>query len=468
MSTERDLMNQLRAVADSVAAPAELEMKVKREYERWVNGRDRQKHRPRTILLSSIASLTVLAGGTIAWGYASPQVARVLQRIPVINGVADALFAGANPGVEQAVKDGFNIPINKSITHDGVTITATNAYFGPDQLWIGLTQTFAKNLKVHPRVRLAKMELDINGRQVMPVQSEFRPVKNGSYVGDIGTFSLPKDVPNSITATVTLHKIGEVVSNAWTITMKLSRSVATAATKAISERATRSVDGTSWAIHQVELTPAEIDIAGEITTLGTVQPNFAVVPTSLTSGWMGAPIQNVTRTGESGGSTRWSFTATFDRPAKMGSSVTLEPVFDSSFWMVPVPKASAKFGPSTFTFFPGTTDQFSVTGTTVSRTAVRVDYTTVGNQYEKNNFYHLALQGMRQGSAQPVIHYPTEFRVVSAAKHEAELVFKVPTGQQALSLVYMPKHVTVDRHGERSYKTIVIHATRLKVTVPLR
>lgn len=45
-------------------------------------------------------------------GYASPRAARVLEHVPILGDVADALFAGANPGVEEAVKHGFNIPIN--------------------------------------------------------------------------------------------------------------------------------------------------------------------------------------------------------------------------------------------------------------------------------------------------------------------------------------------------------------------
>ena len=470
MFTERDLKDEIEAYAKSTMVPETMEARVRLGYEKILLQRGKS-FRVRQGLVSGGLSLAVVGGAVIS-GYASPRAARALRHIPILGGVADALFAGANPGVEHAVKHGFNIPINKSIIHGGITLTATNAYFGPNQLWIGLTQTFAKNLDVHPRIRLAKMELDVDGKEISPVQSEFRPVANGSFVGDIGTYKLPKGLPNTITATVRIHKMGNIVSNDWTITMQLSRSTSEAATKTYGVDAAASHDGTSWTITKVTQTPATAYLKGQITIPGRVAPNQWMIasPNSPSTVLFNVP-QAMKLIRSTATSSTWSFSTSVSRTSALGSFVTLEPVFTSMDINVPIPKASTSFDMKPYVFFPSTSEQLRVTGMDVSKSAIRVTYTTAGAQYLKPNFYHLALEYAKKGSDMlGGLAFPTTHRIINRQQHEAEIVFSRPADMTTSWLTYhgATHSVGPKKDGATTMKTIVTKATGLRVNVPLK
>jgi|GEM_PF-6791894 len=472
MPTERDLTDQLRTFAETLEVPAHLEQAVQNACESYTKRHVRRTVRPGRILMGTIGTLLVLGGGTIASGFASPRIAHVLKQLPVIGGVADALFASDNPSVLRAVEHGFNIPINQSMTRGGITLTVTNAYFGPGQLFIGMTESFAKYLKTHPRILLHRVQILIDGKKPLTWGDEFSPLKNGAYAGDVNLRYLPAQLPNTVTATIRIPQIGQVAGN-WTFTVRLSRRSANAATKTMVVDVSKRHGDVAWRINRVAISPATVSMYGDITVPGRVYPDFFIRSAIQADSWFGGGPGNMKLVNRTAAASTWSFTLRAGRPATLGSSVSIEPGFYAQSIPVPVPGISKTFANGEYTFLPGTNEQMTVTGIRVDKSVFRVYYTTAGDQYEKRNFYNLALSNMKGGRINLgwEMEYPSGFRIVSRTKHMAELIFRRTGNWTDRSLSYYPPDLpanpllnqNVNRNGV-SHSTA--HALGLPVDAP--
>jgi hypothetical protein len=124
-----------------------------------------------------------------------------------------------------------------------------------------------------------------------------------------------------------------------------------------------------------------------------------------------------------------------------------------------------------YVFFPGTSEQLRVTGMDVTKSEIKVAYTTVGAQYLKPNFYHLALEYAKKGSDMfGELEFPSAHRIINRQQHEAVVVFSRPSDMTMGRLTYhgATHHIGSKKDGATTMKTIVAKATDLRVNVPLK
>lgn len=248
MPTERDLVHELKKMAETALVNESLEDAVRRGYMKHVVQSKRSRFRSR-LAFSAVAVCGVLISGAIAVLGMSSHAQHAIASKPIVPRTTDTP-PGTASGIQHAIQQGFGIPVDKSVSYDGVTVTATEAYFGSDRLWIGMKQTFAKSLNAQPRIRLAKVQLYIDGKLVrQPVKVEFEPGQGGAYVGGVEVDQLPQGLPKTITATVRFQKIGDTVSNRWTLAMTLSRSRSDAATRTLEVQTSKRFEGATFRIN---------------------------------------------------------------------------------------------------------------------------------------------------------------------------------------------------------------------------
>ncbi|WP_206916150.1 DUF4179 domain-containing protein [Alicyclobacillus suci] len=413
--------------------------------------------------------LILLMGGTLLSGFASPTVAQELQCLPLINGIADAIYSsGANTSVQQAVEHGFNIPINKSVTHDGVTITITNAYYGPDASWIGLTESFSKDAKTHATPG-QNVQFLLNGQSPGSYGVGFKPMADGSYAGTIDAESLPADLPTSVTASVNIKEIGGIKGD-WNFTFPLSRKPATAATQVITPHSSKSVNGVNWTIRKVETTPASILIWGDITVPGTVNPNIQLgILKGNTLQHLGGGVINEHLVKKTVSTSTYDYYAQFDRPAKLPSMIAVAPMVNmaASTLYIPIPEQSRQYENGKFTYLPGSNEQMTITR--IARTGKEIDvvYTTVGDQYRVPNEYSLAIDTPVKSKTIPGLSYAKYvhsigFRVVNPTKHESEVIFpELPDINNA----WLTAQESSQSPDKAIFKSILLN--KLNLNVPL-
>ncbi len=450
MPFERELAEQLRQSAAGIHPPAELDQSIRDGYMRYT-----MRSRSRLALILKMSTWTVTAtvlitGGTLAAGFASPAIAHVLQKLPLIAGVADALYAEVSPGVQKALQSGFNIPIDQAITRHGVTLTITNAYFGPEQLWIGVTESFPKGTGNHRAVPFGRVSIRLNGRTPAVFGTEFKPLAKGGYAGTISVGNMVSDPSQKLTAAVSIHLAGDV-GGAWNFQFPLSRVSTISATRTWNPRVSQSFEGSTWSIDKVEVTPASILLWGNITIPGHVPPSLGIIRVYAKEGaWPNAPVNQLTFLRRTKRTSTWQYAMSVDRVAPLPKALSLVPVLYSPDYTLPVPGMSSQIS-TAYTFFPGTDQQMTITHISRSVAAIKVYYSTVGSQYKKYNAYELAIFNGGETRSTARIAYPTGFHIVNSARHEAVLVFPGLTNWRHASIRYyppgLPSDPFVNRHG---------------------
>jgi len=467
--TVQDLRRQLGQGAMESRPSQELDEAVRASYRRHLSQEThRPGHRGRKVAARSLGLLIVAGGGTLITGFASPAVANELQHLPLIDGIADALYAGALPGVESAVHDGFNIPINQSITHQGITVTLTNAYYGPDQLWIGMTESFAKNAATHPVINVGWLKVALDGKPPGSFGIGFQPMANGQYAGTIGIETLPPALPSDVIAQVRVTRIGNIHAN-WSFHVPLSRKAATSATTWLYPHVSKTYSGTTWRIDQVELSPASVHLFGELTTPGQAFPDFEGVRILATSSTPYANmllVNSIIEVGHTRTSSTWRYTLSGISPLSTPATLRLEPEFNGVD-TIQVPLHDATFSPNEYTFYPGTPRQMTVTNLTRTNGYIEVYYQTRQQKYARGNFYQLALWNGKFLQAQRYA-YPATVRTVSRQKDEQELIFKVGPGWQNAAVIYYPAGHPTDPYGHsQGIVSYPVYAPNLTLTLPV-
>lgn len=110
----------------------------------------------------------------------------------------------------------------------------------------------------------------------------------------------------------------------------------------------------------------------------------------------------------------------------------------------------------------------SITDVIVNPLEIRVDYTTVGDEYLKNNFYQLALESFGSGRHAHVDD-PKSFRVVNAKTHEAQLVFPATGAWNSRLLTYYPAGLNSNPYDNQGGVVVKrVPANQLELSVPLK
>lgn len=96
------------------------------------------KHRPVRKKASYISiAAALLIGCVFGLGFVSPVVAQVLKQIPLIGFVFET---AGDPGLQEANKEGFTIPVNQTGYDSGIKLTITEVLFDGARLSIGYLQ----------------------------------------------------------------------------------------------------------------------------------------------------------------------------------------------------------------------------------------------------------------------------------------------------------------------------------------
>lgn len=468
MPTVQDLRRELGHGAMENRPSQRLDEAVRASYRRHLSQETHPAgHRRRKAVARSLGLLIIAGGGTLVAGFASPAVANELQHLPLIDGIADALYAGALPGVESAVHDGFNIPINQSITRQGVTLTLTNAYYGPDQLWIGMTESFSKDAAAHPAIHSGSVDISLDGKRPGSFGAGFQQMSNGQYAGTIGIETLPLALPNVVLAQVRVARIGSIHGN-WSFHVSLSRKATTSATTWLYPHLSKTYNGTTWRIDQVELSPASVHLFGELTTPGQAFPNFEGVRnrSASTHNATSFYVNSIIEVGHTRTSSTWRYALSGVSPLSTSGTLTLEPMFNG-IDTIQVPHQDSTFTPNEYTFYPGTSRQMTVTAITRTNSEIDVYYQTRNEKYAMGNFYQLALWNGEFKQAQRYA-YPATVRTVSHRENELELIFKTSPGWQHAAVTYYPAGHPTDPYGQaQGIISYPVYAPNLTLTLPV-
>ena len=437
MSLERELVKQLHSTAADIHPSPDLDRAVRDNYRRFI-----AQSRSRRSVVARVSAwmatgIALTAGGALAAGFTSPAIAQVLRKIPLISGVADALYAGAPTAVQTAIRHGFNIPIGRSITRDGITLTVTNAYFGPEQLWIGVTESFPKGAGKHRAIPFGKIAVLLDGHApaVYGYGVQLKPMRGGGYAGTIGVGNMNASPSVKLAAALNVHLAGGV-GGSWDFKFPLSRAAAISATRTWNPHIARSFEGSTWSVDKVGITPASVLLQGIMTTPGHIQPNLVIRVSAQTGALPYAPV-NLTLLRQTSHTSTWQYVASMERVSPLPKALSLVPEFFSPDYMLPVPDASTRLS-TDYTFFPGTGRQMTITRIARSRAAIEIYYSTVGNQYKQDNPYALALFNGGDTRSTARIAYPTECRVANSLRHEAVLVFPGHANWKHASVRYYP------------------------------
>ncbi len=449
MPFERELVEQLHRSAAGIHPSADLDRSIREDYIRFIT--QTRSRLPAIVRMSAwtVAVIALTTGGALDAGFSSPAIAQVLRKLPLIAGVADALYAGASPGVQTAIQHGFNIPINQSITRQGITLTVTNACFGPEQLWIGVTESFPKGVEKHRTVPFGKVSIRLNGRTPAVFGVQFKPMSEGGYAGTISVGNMASNPSQKVMAAVSMRLAGDV-GGTWNFKFPLSRISTISATRTWNPRISRSFEGSAWNIDKVETTPASILLWGNITIPGHIRPSFGIRVSAKKGTWNNTPVNQLTFLRQTKQTSTWRYAASVDRAAPLPKALSLVPMLYSPDYTLPVPVISSQIS-TAYTFFPGTDQQMTITHISRSRAAIRVYYSTVGSQYKKYDAYDLAIFNGGETRSSARVAYPTGCHIVNNARHEAVLVFPGHANWKHASIWYYPPGLAADpfanKHG---------------------
>ncbi|WP_440961343.1 DUF4179 domain-containing protein [Paenibacillus nitricinens] len=109
----------------------------------------------KTLVAASAAA--VLAAGIIGSGFVSPVMAETLKQIPVVG----SIFKGIDDkGLNAAEEKGLSTAPNQSVTHDGVTLKVTDAYYDGSRLAFAIEREGIDNDKMMAEMIIEPIEFD--------------------------------------------------------------------------------------------------------------------------------------------------------------------------------------------------------------------------------------------------------------------------------------------------------------------
>lgn len=103
------------------------------------------------------SAAAVLGAGIIGSGFVSPVMAETLKQIPVVG----SIFKGIDDkGLNAAEEKGLSTAPNQSVTHDGVTLKVTDAYYDGSRLAFAIEREGIDNDKMMAEMIIEPIEFD--------------------------------------------------------------------------------------------------------------------------------------------------------------------------------------------------------------------------------------------------------------------------------------------------------------------
>ncbi|MEK5277318.1 MULTISPECIES: DUF4179 domain-containing protein [Paenibacillus] len=107
--------------------------------------------------LVAASAAAVLGAGIIGSGFVSPVMAETLKQIPVVG----SIFKGIDDkGLNAAEEKGLSTAPNQSVTHDGVTLKVTDAYYDGSRLAFAIEREGIDNDKMMAEMIIEPIEFD--------------------------------------------------------------------------------------------------------------------------------------------------------------------------------------------------------------------------------------------------------------------------------------------------------------------
>lgn len=189
-------------------------------------------------------SLCVLALGS---GIVSPAMAQVLNNVPGVQVFYTWLLDDI--GVQNAIKVGYGVPVNRSVTRQGITLTLRSVVV--DQLRISLT--LGANVSSGG---MGPANLSVNGRSINGGEEggfSYPPGKTLSVVNFVPDRPLPVHFDLGINVT----RIGHV-RDRWSFVVPVDLAKAVNATKTYYPETTRSFGASSVTVKKITMDPASM------------------------------------------------------------------------------------------------------------------------------------------------------------------------------------------------------------------
>lgn len=160
----------------------------------------------KTLVAASAAA--VLGAGIIGSGFVSPVMAETLKQIPVVGSIFKDID---DKGLNAAEKKGLSTAPNQSITHDGVTLKVTDAYYDGSRLAFAIEREGIDNDKMMAEMIIEPIEYDPE----VIVQQYAKVTMNQSERGLLGSAEVK--LPNGKNLESQMSSFGDVEGKKNTI-----------------------------------------------------------------------------------------------------------------------------------------------------------------------------------------------------------------------------------------------------------
>lgn len=180
-------------------------------------------------------------------GLVSPAMAQVLSKVPGAQGFYTWLLDDI--GVQNAIKEGYGVLVNRTVTHQGIALTLRSAVVDQQRISLTLSANVSSG-------GMGPASLFVNGRSI-----------NG---GEEGGFSYPpgetmsvlnfvpdRPLPRHFTLGVTVNRIGHVRDH-WSFVVPIDVAKTVNATKTYYPATTRAFGTSSVTVKKITIDPASM------------------------------------------------------------------------------------------------------------------------------------------------------------------------------------------------------------------
>lgn len=221
------------------------------------------------------AATLVLGGAVIGSGFVSPAMAATLENLPVIG----SIFKNEDPGLRVAAEKGLLSSPNASVTHDGITLKVSEAFYDGNRLSVSITregvdlkdvmmpwQTIDQSEKVKGYIDWrSTMEAIVDGKPVkgLSIDSGEVPGQKDAFIFNVRKGLEEANLPDQFELTL-VAKVTQV-NEPFELKIPITK---VQPTLSVNPEKTMSKGDFSYTVKQVQLTPGSTKVM--IDSKGTV------------------------------------------------------------------------------------------------------------------------------------------------------------------------------------------------------
>ncbi|MFP7288078.1 DUF4179 domain-containing protein [Shouchella clausii] len=221
------------------------------------------------------AATFVLGGAVIGSGFVSPAMAATLENLPLIGGI----FKSEDPSLRLAAEKGLLSTPNESVTHDGITLKVSEAYYDGNRLSVSIIRegvelqdvmmpwrTIDKSEKVKGYIDWrSSMEAIVDGKPVsgLAIDSGEVPNQKNAFIFNVRKGLEEANLPDQFELTL-VAKVTQV-DEPFELKVPITK---VQPTLSVQPEKTMNKGDFSYTVKQVQLTPGSTKVV--IDSKGTV------------------------------------------------------------------------------------------------------------------------------------------------------------------------------------------------------